>query len=147
VTHPLPSRRRKFDLLESGGPSARLRLVTAYYGLSAGLFGVVIMASAIYAAAASGSVRDRFLAHPWRTATSAVVCLSMVQTWRLLRDKRRSGAIAAAIPVLIGMVSQFRSDAPIGWLSLGESAVGLILLATVWNELEQHTCCVAASRH
>ena len=121
---------------ESGGPSARLRLVTAYYGLTAGLFGVGITATAVYAAVVSGPTRALFVEHPWRAATAAAVCLSMAQTWRLLRDHRRSGAIAAAIPVLIGIVSQFRSSAPIGWLSLAESVVGLLLLATVWDELE-----------
>jgi hypothetical protein len=136
MTEQLPARRLQFDLLESGGPSARLRLVTAYYGLSAGLFGVAIAAIAVYAAVAGGAARVLFVEHPWRAVTAAAVCLSMVQTWRLLRDRRRSGAIAAAIPVLIGIVSQFRSSAPIGWLSLAESVVGLLLLATVWGELE-----------
>lgn len=136
MTELRPARRPKIDLIESGGPSARLRLVTAYYGLAAGLFGVAIAATAVYAAVAGGAARTLFVEHPWRAVTSTVVCLSLVQTWRLLRDRRRSGAIAAAIPVVIGIMSQIRSDAPIGWLSLGESAVGLILLATVWNELE-----------
>jgi hypothetical protein len=136
MTELRPVRRPTFDMLESGRPSARLRLVTDYYGLSAGLSGVAIAASAVYVAVASGPVRDQFLERPWRVAISVAVCLSMVQTWRLLRDRRRSGVIAAAIPVVIGIMSQIRSDAPIGWLSLGGSAVGLLLLATVWNELE-----------
>ncbi|WP_373062274.1 hypothetical protein [Gemmatimonas sp.] len=59
-----------------------------------------------------------------------------MQTYRLLRDRRRSGAVAAAIPVIIGVASTFRDNAPIGWLNLLGSLLGLVMLATVWKELE-----------
>ena len=60
----------------------------------------------------------------------------ILQTYRLLRDRRRSGAIAAAIPVVFGIANQIWRGGLNSWLSTLGSIVGLILLATVWAELE-----------
>lgn len=135
MTEPTPTRRPRIHLIESDSPSVRLRLVTGYYAVLASVMTIGLSTLALTAVAMQPA-RDAFLEHPWRAATTAAVCLSMVQTYRLLRDRRRSGVIAAGIPVALGVANQLVRSAPGGWLSLSGSLLGLILLATIWNELE-----------
>ncbi len=137
MTELRPVRRPRIDLIESGGPSGRLRLIIGYYAWSAGLVTVWLTVSAAVGVLSGWSAFVQVLVERPAPATIAVlVCASTVQTYRLLRDRRRSGVIAAAIPVVLSVANHFIRTAPVSWLNLLASVVGLILLATVWNELE-----------
>lgn len=135
MTDSLSPRRPNIELIERERPSVRLRLVTAYYGVSAGIFAALLTVSAA-ASVVGGFPSVSMALDPQRAAIAVVVLASRVQTYRLLRDRRRSGAVAAAIPVIISVATMFRDNAPIGWLNLLGSLLGLVMLATVWKELE-----------
>ena len=137
MTELRPVRRPKIDLIESGGPSGRLRLITGYYAWSAGIVTVwLTVSTAVGVLSGLSAFVQVLIERPAPAAFAVLVCASTVQTYRLLRDRRRSGVIAAAIPVVLSVANHFLRNAPVGWLNLLVSVVGLILLATVWNELE-----------
>ncbi len=131
MTASLSPRRPDIELIESGAPSARLRLITGYYGSLAGLLAALLAVSVLV----GDPVVPAALDHPERAAIAVVLLVSVGQTWRLLRTRRRSAAIAAAIPLVVGVASYFL-HAPILWSPVLASLVSLGLLATVWKELE-----------
>jgi len=47
MTEPLPPRGPTIELIDSGGPSARLRLITGYHGWLAGLLAALLAVSVL----------------------------------------------------------------------------------------------------
>ena len=111
-------------------------MITGYYGVLAGVYagGLTVVVAAAFIA--SGPSVATLIPRQVQVMIAAASFASILQTYRLLRDRRRSGAIAAAIPVVFGIANQIRRDGSNSWLSTLGSIVGLILLATVWDELE-----------
>ena len=136
MTELSPRRRSKVSLIESGEASKRLKMITGYYGVLAGVYAGGLTAVVAAAFIASGPSVATLIPRPVQVVIAAASFASILQTYRLLRDRRRSGAIAAAIPVVFGIANQIWRDGSNSWLSTLGSIVGLILLATVWYELE-----------
>ena len=136
MTELSPRRRSKVSLLESGEASKRLRMITGYYGVLAGVYagGLTVVVTAAFIA--SGPNVATLIPRQVQVMIAAASFARILQTYRLLRDRRRSGAIAAAIPVVFGIANQIWRGGLNSWLSTLGSIVGLILLATVWAELE-----------
>ena len=136
MTELSPRRRSKVSLLDSGEASKRLKMITGFYGVLAGVYaaGLTVMVAAVFIA--SGPNVATFIPRAAQVVIAAASFVSILQTYRLLRHRRRSGAIAAAIPVVFGIANQLQRDGSNSWLSTLGSVVGLMMLATVWDELE-----------
>ena len=105
MTELSPRRRSKVSLLESGEASKRLKMITGYYGVLAGVYAgsfTVLVAAAFNA---SGPSVATLIPRPAEAVIAAASFAGILQTYRLLRDRRRSGAMAAAIPVVFGIAN------------------------------------------
>jgi hypothetical protein len=57
-------------------------------------------------------------------------------TWRLLRQRRRLGAVVAAVPFLNALVVNATSLGVTEWYNLLFPALSVVFIASIWKELE-----------
>lgn len=122
-------------------PSWRLRTVVWCYGVAAALstaLSLWTMGLVLHLISPPGNLDHIPVAladRPYLLLHRVLVPASMWLTWRLLSQRRRSGAIVAAIPSLLALRQQgFMFDPTTEPLLL--PLIFLIGLASVWRELD-----------
>lgn len=115
--------------------SGRIAVVRAYFDVSAALVGVITTALIVGALRPITFGSSAALPHPWLSIAGGGLCAwGARQTSRMLRDRQRSGALAAGLTFTASLVA-VGSHAP-SWPAAALSLVGLGLVASVWSHLE-----------
>ena len=115
--------------------TGRIGVVRVYFDISAVLAGIIttaiIVATLLPSALAPGTSTPR----PWLAIVGGgLYAWGAAQTSRMLRDRRRSGALTAGFTfaaslVVVGSHAQ-------SWPAVALSLVGLGLVASIWSRLE-----------
>lgn len=129
-----PDRLRDFAPISSG-PSTRLRLVAGYFTLS----GILALAFTLMAVAAvllgkPPGLRSQVRAHPVLPLVNFAVAALMVAVGELLRRRSRLGGVLALVAFAPPLVARALGR-PVTTLTLILSAVGALLVLSVWREL------------
>lgn len=115
--------------------SFRLRFVTGFYLLATISGGLTVASLVLLGMADVDDTRAKMLDHPVAMLSKPLSLASTWITWRLLRQRRRFGAVVAAIPFIQAAYTRFTAVGA-GWLELGFPLVGVLLIASIWKELE-----------
>jgi hypothetical protein len=115
--------------------SLRLRFVTGFFLLAS----ISVTASLLLLVQAAVTDADELRAliadQPLTLFTTPLTAASTWITWRLLRQRRRLGAVVAAIPFLNSLVGNATAGA-VEWYNLLFPALSVLFIASIWKELE-----------
>jgi hypothetical protein len=125
-----------FEPEQEPARSLRLRFVTGFY-LLATVGGAVSLLLMVYSALMdTGEMRARIRDYPVAMLTKPLTLVSTWVTWRLLRQRRRLGIVAAAIPFLNVLYIRATSLGATEWYNLLFPALSVLFFASIWKELE-----------
>ena len=115
--------------------SVRLRFVTGFYlltSISATARAVRLVQTVV---SDPGEMRALVAENAVSILTTPLTAASMWITWRLLRQRRRLGAVVAAVPFLKMLVDAILLGATESY-NLLVPALSVLFIASVWKELE-----------
>jgi hypothetical protein len=115
--------------------TGRLGVVSAYFTLY-GLASAAITVGIAAAVLVPGLGWRIVPANPWIAVPgSALLTFGFWRTMRLLRERKKDGAVLAAMCLASSTAASLYARET-GWLTLGIPFVGLGLLVSVWRHLE-----------
>ena len=116
--------------------SLRLRFVTGFFLLAS--IGATASLLRLLQTAVSdpGEMRALVDENAVSILTTPLAAASMWITWRLLRRRRRLGAVVAAVPFLNALVVNATSLGATEWYNLMFPALSVLFIASIWKELE-----------
>lgn len=118
----------------SSGPSVRLHFAAGYFAFTGGSALVLLILAMATAAAGNVTLRAALSAHPFGPLLRIASALLLLATSYLLYRRSRLGgilAIALFVPPLVGRAV----GEPVSGVSLAIAAVGVIIVLSVWREL------------
>lgn len=137
MTNPPDQRRAPNFAPLSSANSGGLRLAAGYFILS-GILTIVFLCALVIGMFFQPEVEAAVMKHPLRfflgAATQLVAGAGWIWTGTLLSRRSRLGGILAVIFMAIPLVSAAAS-ASVSTSTLVFSVIGLIVVASVWNEL------------
>jgi hypothetical protein len=121
----------------SGANSTRLRIASGWFIVS-GILTLVLAGVVIVGLIVQPTAADEFRNHPWRLliglSIQVISALAWLWTGVLLNRRSRRGGILALVFLLLPLIAAAFSPRIDGY-SLVISVIGLLIIATVWNEL------------
>ena len=136
MTNPIEKQSLNFAPV-SGANSTRLRIASGWFIVS-GILMLVLVGVAIVGLIVQPAAADEFRSHPWALpiglSIQIVSGLAWLWTGILLNRRSRRGGILALVFLVLPLIAAAFSPR-IDVLSLVISAIGLLIIATVWNEL------------
>jgi hypothetical protein len=113
--------------------TGRLGIVRTYFDILA-VLGAIGTTGLLVLVLRPSLVGPAALPNPWLSVLGgAAFSWGALQTSRMLRNRRRVGALAAAITFGASLISASHA---ITWITPALSLAGLALLASVWDHLE-----------
>lgn len=116
--------------------STRLRLLTGYFHFVGILGALGVVASLILALAGRSPMSAAIANHPWSFGLVAATVGAFLWTGRALSLKKKSGGEWALAAFAMPIASRLLGQAPAHGADLVQAAIGVLLVISIWGELE-----------